>query len=524
MSKPRILVSDPLPQDILDFLRKEAEVVEIKPAELLAKVGGFEALIVRSGSKVTKEVVAAGTDLKIIGRAGVGVDNIDVDAATARGIMVVNSPQGNTISAAEHTVGLILATARMVPQAHASMHRGEWDRKTFTGLELYNKTLGVLGFGRIGREVATRCASFKMRVLAYDPFVAGDHVKEWGAEPATLDDLLSRCDFVTLHLPKTAETAGLLNAARLGAMKKGAILVNCARGGIIDENALYEVLKSGHLAGAALDVYDQEPPGDIPLLSLPNVVTTPHLAASTHEAQERVAVDVAEQVVEVLRGGPARSAVNIPYVPPEVLGFLRPYLTLAERMGRFLEGLTDGAVRAVRIHYRGELADSETSFVTKAALKGLLSHGSPETVNFVNAALIARERGIELTESKNRHGGTYSNLIEMEIETEKGRRRCSGTIFGDEQPRAVDLDGYRISVVLEGCKLLTWQNDQPGVVGRVGTMLGEHDINIAEMQVGRQTVRDKAVMVMAVDEKPGPEVLTAVGGLTGIEEVRLVTL
>lgn len=522
---PRILVSDPLPAEIIETLRGEAEVEVVSgltPAQLAEKVPGFDALVVRSQSKVTKEVIAAGTSLKIIGRAGVGVDNIDVEAATARGVVVVNSPEGNTISAAEHTLAVLLAAARHVPQAYASMRRGEWDRKSFTGVELYHKTLGVVGFGRIGREVASRAASFHMRVLAYDPFVSADFISEKGAEPHTLDDVLKKSDFITLHLPKTAETANLLNAERLATLKPTAILVNCARGGVVDEKALYEALNSKKLAAAALDVFENEPLGESPLLTLNNIVTTPHLAASTQEAQERVAVDVAEQVLEVLRGGAPRAAVNIPYLPPEVMGVIKPYLGLAEKMGRFLKSLCDGAVEKVSVTYRGELSEHNTSFLTKAVLKGLLSAGSPETVNYVNAMVKSQERGIVVSEAKSKTSPTYSSLIEMELQAGAHTHRISGTLFNDNQPRVVDLDGYPLAVVLEGAKLITWQTDCPGVVGLVGSLLGAADINIAEMQLGRRKARDKAVMVLGVDENPTPETIEAVRRLNGVEQARVV--
>ena len=523
----KILVSDPLPNEIVESLRKEAEVdvsTGLTPAQLVEKVAGFDALVVRSQSKVTREVIEAGKQLKIIGRAGVGVDNIDVEAATQRGIMVVNSPEGNTISAAEHTFGMLLACARFIPQADASMKRGEWDRKSFTGFELYNKTLGVVGFGRIGREVAYRAASFRMKILAYDPFVSAEHIREKGAEPCTLDEILQKSDFLTLHLPKTKETENLFNAEKLALIRSSAILVNCARGGIIDETALYEALKNKKMAAAALDVYGNEPLGPSPLLTLANLVTTPHLAASTHEAQERVAVDVAEQILEVLRGGAPRSAVNIPYVPPEKMGFLKPYLGLAEKMGRFLKSICEGGAHKVSIDYLGEVSESDISLLTKAVLKGLLGHGSPETVNYVNAALMARERGIAVSESRSAKSPSYSSLLRVKLQTDQATHTLTGTVFADGQPRVVELDDYPISVVLEGAKLITWQNDSPGVVGRVGSLLGQHDINIADMVVGRRDARTQAVMVMSVDEKPGVDVVSGVKQLTGIEDARLVSL
>ncbi|MEW6276990.1 MAG: phosphoglycerate dehydrogenase, partial [Candidatus Eremiobacterota bacterium] len=456
-------------------------------------------------------------------RAGVGVDNIDVEAATQRGILVVNSPGGNTISAAEHTMALLLSAARKVPQAHASMVSGKWDRKTFTGVELYQKTLGVVGLGRIGREVAVRAASFAMRVVAYDPFLSADYARDRGIEPMSIDDLLAVSDYVTLHVPLSDDTRNLISAERIRRMKKGAVLVNCARGGIVDEQALFEALKNRHLGAAALDVYQNEPPTGSPLLSLDNVVLTPHLAASTHEAQHRVAVDVAEQILEVFRGNPPRSAVNIPYLRPEVMSVLRPYLHLAEQMGKFAGTLAQGPIRRVRITYRGSLSDFDVSFLTKAALRGLLWSTHTEIVNFVNAAVAAQERGIEVSETTTRVCPTYSSLIDLEVESEKGDRHVAGAVFED-QPRVVGLDSYPISLVPEGIKLITWQTDQPGVVGKVGTLLGDGDVNIAEMQVGRSHSRGRAVMVMALDERPDPSVLERIRQLAGIEDARLVVL
>lgn len=523
----RILVSDPLPQDIIENLRKEAEVevaTGLKPDELKAKLAGFDALIVRSQSKVTAEVIAGGDSLRVIGRAGVGVDNIDVEAATNRGIMVINSPEGNTISAAEHTFGLLLAAARWIPQAHASMRRGEWDRKTFTGSELFGKTLGIVGFGRIGREVAERALAFRMKILAFDPFVTADFARERGAELCDLDSLLKRADFITLHMPKTAETENLLNAERLATLKPTAILVNAARGGIINEQALADALNNKVLAAAALDVYAQEPLGPSPLLECANLVSTPHLAASTHEAQERVAIDVAEQVLDVLRGGAPRSAVNIPYVPPEAMKFLKPYLTLAERMGKFGQSLLKGAVTRVAVAYTGEVTEGDTRFLTKALLRGVLSAGSPETVNFVNAAVVARQQGIAVSENSRRECETYSSHLEVTICSGEKCVRLGGTIFGAAEPRITELDGFPLSVPLNGTKLIMWQTDRPGVVGSVGSLLGQHDINIAEMQLGRSQPRTQAVMVMSIDETPGEAVLESVRGLDGIEDARLVLM
>lgn len=523
----KVFVSDSITEDALNELGQHLEVhVEtgLGEDELCEKLQGYDALMVRSATTVTKKIIESVESLKVIGRAGVGVDNIDVPAATNRGIMVINSPQGNTISAAEHTFALILAAARRVPQAAATMNAGRWDRKLFTGNELYNKTLGVVGFGRIGREVASRAASFKMKILAYDPFVSDESIRATGAEPRELDDLLPDCDFVTLHVPKVKETVGLFSKERLLKMKKGSYLVNCARGGIVDENALVEVLKD-HLGGAAFDVFETEPlPEGSPLRGVSNLVLTPHLAASTEEAQMRVAIDVAEQIRDVLEGKSPRSAVNLSYVPPQVLRELKPYVGLCESMGRLLYSLLGGKVKSIELVYKGKLSEFDLGLLTKAGVKGILACGSPETVNFVNAQVVAEERGVEVRETKSASSPIYSSVVDLKLTTDKGAMTATGAIFDDDQPRVVALDGLRLSVVLDGHKLVTWQTDEPGVVGRVGSLLGEEGVNIAEMQVGRAAPRTKAIMVMSIDDIPSPEAQGKFSGLAGIERARFVTL
>jgi D-3-phosphoglycerate dehydrogenase / 2-oxoglutarate reductase len=523
----KVFISDAITEDALSELKEHLDVhVEtgLSEEELCKKIKGFDALMVRSATQVTKAVLEAADQLKVIGRAGVGVDNIDVAEATTRGILVINSPQGNTISAAEHTMALILASARRIPMAHATMCAGKWDRKKFTGNELYNKTVGIVGYGRIGREVASRAASFKMRVLAYDPFVSDEAVEQSGAEPRDLDQLLAESDFVTLHVPKVKETEGLFDKARLLRMKKGAFLVNCARGGIVDEDALIEVLEE-HLGGAAFDVYQTEPlPADSPLRGLDNLVTTPHLAASTEEAQVRVAVDVAEQIRDVLDGKSPRSAVNLSYVPPSVLKELRPYVTLCERMGSLLYSLLGGKVKSIEASYRGKLSTFDLSLLTKAAVKGVLACGSPETVNYVNASIVADERGVDVRETKSAKSNIYSSVVDLALETSAGRMIATGAIFEDDQPRIVAIDSLRLSVILSGHKLITWQTDEPGVVGRVGSLLGREGVNIAEMQVGRAMPRTNAIMVMSIDDLPSRSAQDKVAGLAGIERARFVTL
>ncbi len=526
--RPIVFVSDPVPEQALALLRQQAEVLVetgLETRDLAARLAKTRAraLLVRSQSRVTAELLEGAPELRIIGRAGVGVDNIEVEAATRQGIVVVNSPEGNTISAAEHTMSLLLAAARRVPQAHASMLRGEWKRQQFTGVELYNKTLGIVGLGRIGREVAARAAAFQMRILAHDPQAPERYARERGVELCALDELLASSDFVTLHVPLTPETENLLDARRLGLMKPGAVLVNCARGGLVDEAALVRALQQGSLGCAALDVYRQEPPTGSALLSLPEVVLTPHLAASTHEAQIRVAVDVAEQILQVLAGGPPRSAVNLAYLPPHVLEALRPYLGLAERLGRLLGALAPRPLRQVRLSVRGEVARHEGSYLTRAALVGLL-HGDLDQLNLVNADYLARRRGIQVAETRSAEKAPYGSLLELRVEAGDREMCAAGAVIGDDLPRLVDLDGFRISTVLQGVKLLTRQQDRPGLVGGVGSVLGEHRINIADMQVGRQDAGTRAVMIMSLDDQPPADVLARIAELPGIQEARLVSL
>jgi D-3-phosphoglycerate dehydrogenase len=505
-----VVVSDAVPDEALVALKKVARVTAcegVSKDELKKLLREADALIVRSGTKVTAELLEDVPRMRVIGRAGVGVDNIDVKAATQKGIIVVNSPEGNTMSAAEHTVALILSMMRHIPRAAESMRAGEWKRSKFTGSEIYNKTVGVVGLGKIGREVASRMRAFKARVIAQDPFVTAEHAAAMDLELADLDTVLREADIVTVHTPLTPETKGMIGPKQLAMMKKGSRIVNCARGGIIDEEALYDALHRGHLAGAALDV-----------------LATPHLGASTEEAQMKVAVDVAEQIVDVLEGRPARAAVNMPSLPPEQMALLEPYVYLGERMGSFVAQITQGAIHTVEVTYAGDMTRLRLEPVTWGILKGLLSVSQGETVNYVNAGVIAAERGIQIKESRAQQARDYVNLIEVRVATESEERRCEGTLFGAREPRIVTVDGHRMDLNPVGHKLLTWQSDQPGVVGRIGTVLGEHNINIAEMQVGRDTPRGHALMVLSIDEAVAGDLLAKIRKVAGIKDARTVTL
>ncbi|MBI2843845.1 MAG: phosphoglycerate dehydrogenase [Armatimonadetes bacterium] len=524
---PKVLVADKLSPDGIEVLKQTADVdvrTGLPREELIACIGEYDGLVVRSATKVTADVIAAANKLKIIGRAGVGVDNIDVPAATARGIVVVNSPEGNTIAAAELTMALLLALSRSIPTADASLKHGEWERSKYVGVEVYNKTLGIIGLGKIGREVAKRAQAFGMETLGYDPFLSADVAKNIGVRLLELADLLKQSDYITLHLPKNKETEGLISSAQFAMMKDGARIVNVARGGIIDEAALAEALKQGKVAGAAVDVYSQEPVSlDNPLLSAPNIVTTPHLGASTAEAQNKVAVDVAEQIVDYFNGKPARAAVNMPAVSAEVLARISPYLTLAERIGALMTQTVEGRIEGIEVTYCGDLANEETGPVTRAVLAGILRPMLSERVNFVNAPMTAEARGIRVTESRSSTMGDFTSLLCVTAHTDKGEKEITGTIFGKSDIRIIRIDGYRIDLMPEGTMLVAPHIDKPGIIGKVGTILGNRGINIGGMYVGREKAGSRAIMVLSVDSSIPDDAMREIVRVDGIENVKQVT-
>ncbi|UCH35433.1 MAG: phosphoglycerate dehydrogenase [Armatimonadota bacterium] len=525
----RALVSDPIADAGLDILRRDPDIeVVVKtdhtPDELKQAISKADALLVRSQTRVTAEVIEAAKRLKVIARAGVGVDNVDVAAATRRGVVVLNSPEGNTIAATEHTIALLLALSRRIPDAHESMRRGEWKRSKFVGVELYNKVLGIVGLGKIGAEVARRARAFGMRLLVFDPFIAAEHAERLGAELVALDDLLARADYLTIHTPLTKDTRGLIGKAGLAKAKRGLRIVNTARGGIVDEQALAEAVKAGVVAGAAIDVFEEEPPKDSPLADVEGIILTPHLGASTEEAQIKVAVDVAEQVVEVIHGRPARTAVNVSPVGAEALAALQPYITLAERIGRLQAQLAEGHVEDVEITYSGEIAELDVSAVTRSLLVGLLQPALEEPVNLVNAPLLAEQRGLKVKESKSTTAEDYASLITSRIESDPGAQVVAGTLFGRNDLRIVRLNEYRVDFEPTGYMLIADHHDRPGVIGKVGTILGNDDINIAGMHVGRRTARGKAVMVLAVDSLVPPAVMKKISRLDSMYRVVQVEL
>ena len=527
--KWRVLVSDPVSEEGLAVLHADPsiEVVNkpgMEPAVLLQEIAEADALIVRSQTKVTREVIEAGKKLQVIARAGVGVDNVDVPEATRRGVVVLNSPEGNTIAAAEQTIALMLALSRNLPQAHASLAAGEWKRSAFTGVEVYGKVLGLVGLGKVATHVARMARGLEMEVIVNDPYISREHGERLGVTLVELDELLRRSDYISLHVPLTRDTRGMLGAQQIAAMKKGVRIVNTARGGVIDEAALAEAISSGHVAGAALDVFEKEPPENCPLIGMKGVIATPHLGAATEEAQVKVAVDVAEQIVDVLHGIPARSAVNLPPVDAETLSRLSPYLGLAEKMGSLHAQLADGAVTAVEVTYSGEVAELDVSPLTRALLKGLLQHAVEESVNYVNAALVAESRGIKVTEAKSSTAGNYPSLLRVRAATDKGTRELDGTAFGKQDVRILRIDDYHVDFVPQGHLLITRNVDQPGMIGKVGTIMGDAGINIAAMYFGRDRPRGTAVMVLAVDAVVPEKVRHQIGRVPGIESVTLAEL
>ena len=527
----KILVTDPLGKAGMAELKKEKsiEIVErpgVSPEELKKIIPDFEAIIIRSGTRLTKDLIEAGKKLRVIGRAGVGVDNVDLEAATKRGIIVMNTPEGNTISTAEHTFSMLMALARNIPQAVGSVKKGEWKRHDFLGSELHGKTLGVVGFGRIGREVAKRAAAFGMRVVTFDPFISKASVTEYPVEFMDLKSLLKAADFITVHTPLTPETKYLLNAEAFKLCKKGVKVINCARGGIIQEKALLEAIQSGKAAGAALDVFEKEPPDpENPLLKLPQVITTPHLGAATQEAQENVAVEVARQVIDALTDRAIKNAVNLPSLDPETFKVLRPWINLAEKIGMLHTQYFGGSLKTVTVRYGGEVTRYTLSPLTIAVVKGLLTPICGETVNFVNAPAMAKERGIVVNESRSTQAEDFTNYIELEV-GDGSPNRIMGTLFGNQLPRIVRINEFLLDVEPKGYVLFLHNEDQPGVVGTVGTILGKNKINIAEMSLGRVQKGKKmlAMTVINTDNEVPSKVLAELKKFQPVLDVKLVKL
>jgi D-3-phosphoglycerate dehydrogenase len=520
----KVLVRESIADAGVDFLRERFDVDVDFDSELADVIGQYDAIVVRSATKLTADLIDRGTNLKVIGRAGVGVDNVDVEAATRRGIVVANAPESTVVSAAEHTIGLLVALARNIPQAHAALKQGRWERKAYGGIELAGKTLGVLGFGRIGQQVARRAAGLGMRVVAFDPFVAADRFRELGVERLeAAEDVYGAAEFLTFHSPLTPETRGGVNAAAFAAMRDGVRLVNAARGELIDEDALIDALRSGKVAGAALDVFSSEPYSG-PLLELDNVVVTPHLAASTGEAQDRAGVIVAEQVAAALEGGLVANAVNIPAVGAEDREALGPYVPLAAKLGRLAMELTGGRADEITVTSYGGLADYDTRLLTVAVLNGAFEGRADRPVNFVNAPMIARERGIQVKEERSESARDYTNLLRVEILNGEDEVRVSGTTIGsDDRQWLVRALGFDLEIELAPLMVLFRYDDVPGVIGRVGTVFGEAGVNIANMSVSRTRRGDKALMVLSVDSAPPAELVERIRA-EGFDDARVIEL
>jgi D-3-phosphoglycerate dehydrogenase len=525
----RILISDKLEAPGLDLLRQAGIELDerhgLRGDALAEAVRAADGMIVRSGTRVTAELLEDPGKLRAVVRAGVGVDNIDVAAATRRGIVVMNTPGGNTVSTAEHTITLLMALARHIPAADASVRGGKWERSKFTGSQLAGKTLGVVGLGRIGREVARRAAGLDMKVVGFDPFLAPDRASQLGIEAvADLVQLLPRCDFLTVHTPLTDETRDLIGAKELARMPAGARVINCARGGIINEAALLEGLCSGHLAGAALDVFVEEPPGDNPLLKLPNVVVTPHLGAATTEAQVSVAREAAQLMIDFLTRGVVQFAVNMAAVDRTELEELRLYVDIARRLGLLHAQMSQGAIHRAELSYRGEVARRSTKLITAAFTAGLLEYRLAQNVNIVNAELLARERGIEIVEETNPRKGDFGTLIRAEVQTEKKTYTAAGTLFGNQYLRLVQLGPYHLDTFMDGVMLIFTHRDVPGLIGYIGTIFGKHQVNIAQMTVGRQMAGGEAIAVLNLDNPPPEEALKEVRGHPQISSLSVVKL
>ena len=525
--KFKVLVSDPVSEEGVRLIEDVAQVdirTDLSPQELIDIIGEYDALLVRSSTKVTAEVITAGKKLKVIGRAGVGVDNIDVEKATEMGVLVVNAPEGNTISAAEHTMALMLAMARNISGASASMRENLWQRSKFLGVELYKKKLGIVGIGRIGGNVAKKARAFGMEILAYDPYISTEQIEKLGITPASPEEIYREADFITLHVPKTSQTLHMIGEREFAMMKDGVRIINCARGGLINEKDLYNAILNGKVAGAALDVFEEEPPKDNPLFSLEQVIATPHLGASTQEAQEKVAVQVADQIAHLFKGEPVHMAVNAPVLPPEIMAEVEHFIPLMETLGSFYMQVFNGKIDKIEVTYNGEIAAYPVTSLTTALLIGFLRIMLKSNVNFVNAPLLASQRGIKVKEITSTSADPFHNLITVNVTAGDDVYTIAGTLFEGDDIRIVRLGDYRIEVVPSRYMLVSRYKDRPGVIGKVGTILGEKNINIGNMQVGRQQSRGEALMVLQVDMPITEQILEEIKGIGYINSTCFVEL
>ncbi|MFH2068922.1 MAG: phosphoglycerate dehydrogenase [Candidatus Omnitrophota bacterium] len=524
----KILVTDPLSPEGIKILKEEGfeidEAGKLTTDALVEKIKGYDGLIVRSGTKVTRPVIEAADKLKVIGRAGVGLDNVELNPATEKGIIVMNSPEGNTISTAEHSFALILSLMRNIPEAHLSVKEGKWEKKGFTGTELYRKIIGIIGFGRIGQRVAQYARAFDMEVLVCDPFISEEKAIAGGVSLVDLETLVKTADLITLHMPITAETKGIVGAKEISLMKPTAFIVNCARGGLIDEKALDEALASGKIKGAALDVFENEPPVENPLLKHRNLIVTPHLGASTREAQDRVALDICRQISDYLKRGVITNAANLPSVSEKMLSFLKPYLNLCEKLGLFLAQAVPGRFNRVQLEYYGEVAEMDLSPLQHGFLNGLLRPSQGAGVNYINAPLLTRERGIKFSESKSTEALEFANIITATVSGNNTSFSVSGTIFGKKEPRLVKIDGYLVDAMPDGFILFCQNEDKPGIVGKIGTILAECQINIAGMTLGRKEKGGPAITILNVDASVPEETLDLIKNIKEVNSVKLIKL
>lgn len=522
MTKPKVLISDKMdPNAARIFAEMGCDVDVITgetPEQLIARIGEYDGLAIRSSTKVTKEILAAAKNLKVIGRAGIGVDNVDIPAASAQGVVVMNTPFGNSITTAEHAIALMFALARQIPEANAQTQAGLWPKNGFMGVEVTGKTLGLIGAGNIGSIVASRALGLRMKVVAFDPFLTPERAVEMGVEKADLDTLLARADFITLHTPLTDQTRNILSRENLAKTKKGVRIINCARGGLVDEAALKEGLDSGHIAGAALDVFQTEPAKESPLFGTPNFICTPHLGASTTEAQVNVALQVAEQMADYLVNGGVTNALNMPSLSAEEAPKLKPYMALAEKLGSLLGQLTTGSVPRISIHTEGAAAELNAKPIVAAVLAGFLRVQS-DAVNMVNAPFLAKERGLEVREVKTEKEGDYHTLVRVSVKTEQGERSVAGTLFSNAEPRLVELFGIKVEAELNGPMMYLVNEDAPGFIGRIGTLLGENAINIGTFNLGRREAGGEAVLLLSVDSPVPAPVIEQARTLPGVKRV-----
>ncbi|MBN2398044.1 MAG: phosphoglycerate dehydrogenase [Deltaproteobacteria bacterium] len=520
----RVLVSDTLEKEGIEIFKNAPGIeVDVKtgltPGEMKDVIKNYDGLAIRSATKVTEEIIDAAGKLKVIGRAGIGLDNVAVDAASKKGIVVMNTPGGNTITTAEHAIAMMLSLARRIPQATASTKAGKWEKKKFMGSEVSNKTLGIIGIGRVGSIVANRAQGLTMNVMAYDPFISYEAAEKMGIALAPLDEVLQKADFISVHTPLTEETRGLINAASFAKMKDGVFVINCARGGIVDEDDLYDALLSGKVAGAALDVFVDEPTTNTKLLSLDNIICTPHLGASTDEAQRNVAIAIAQQIVDYLTKGEIKNAVNFPSVSAETLALIKPYLTLGEKIGDFVAQIVVGGITEVAIEYSGSILEHNVAPVTVSFLKGFLTPALKENVNYINAPIIARERGISIIESKSSEVKDYKNMISVTVKTDQEAAFAAGAIFGREDLRIVRINQFVLDVIPEGSMLMLYNHDRPGVIGNIATTLGDDSVNIARLHLSREQVDGKALVVLSTDTPVSKETMTRLRGLPNIISV-----